>query len=1721
MNIYKRVSTVAIGLVALISCSSVENGRSKVEKKEEVKVNFRYTEKSNKKETEDIVSNINDTSKLSPLTYYDASNFDVSGLSYLYEGEKIRLNKEIKDGVVLESAYAKNPEITIDKNDERYSKYTSNVEGKIRVEDLSTGEKKITFLDQNAIYVTLRDKNGNTRDIRLNEKVEVLKAPELKDGIRYEELKKGQDNGRVSYQVLTNNGGYEDEKDLPESIQKGKASWKTYFKYDKYKDLDDLSGLKRVEIEDSLGNKYTKNVDFGVSLGDYKGKYEEILTDLDKVTLKYNEDGTSVTGGFNPDLVEKLTNYEEKRSDSKSKLEFVTEILDSDKKSVGRHNIVRKILKDGVEIYSKKEEAYVGFPGTTVAVADSSFYNVSPEVEARMIRLQPKGLNAHKEDKDDKFVDLERPHGEEVIGSMIDEVAAGNSNFVRGVILGQDMNALLKLASERKLEITNEETGATTKYTDDQINNVLKTQYVKFIQSIGLSDELIKDKNEKIVNAILAYDKLKEEIKDLSQEEKDAKLKVYYKELLSNFEDIQLLPELEKLKATDLHFKTIVLEQESGGLKSAEVAKYLPRILEEDKNVKAINMSYGSEASYEEYLAIRDMTDEQKQKAVDAYNDPNNPDFRIAIQTWLADNDFGNLSKYEEYYPGDLYIPSMLNYFRNKKDQKITVTDYQKLLDLRMLTLKQALKSTEELNSANRDILMVRAQGNSLNNSGQTQVDLTHFDEKGRKVVYLDGDKKYNNPFTSIPSYLNEIEKENAEKEGKEYKYNHTYRKNMLGVVGLSHKALNAGSRATDDISDQWGLYTGDSAIYNKIRAYVNYQDSYYERLKADLEAVNKNPNKYPKGYKEELEAQISRIDSYRDMDTDVDGRPYLMSFTRAGAAKLWTVAGEGMTTYVKKLTEEEKKYYDEKQKDYPSYLKFDTIGINPFIAGSSFSAPRITAIAGEIGTKFPWMSAQQIKQTILTTAVDDARMKLDPNTNKRTRLGIYGPDENIGWGIANKELAYRGPGRFVRALTLETGNEDFVADIPYGTYEFSNDIAGAFDPLLYMVTRKALTEQEFSILYTTKDLSIEEIVSPSFKDINTATKNIADSLEKQGISRGAYFLSLYNKVDKYMTSLSPEEKELFDDAGLVKKGKGTLVLSGDNTYKDPTVVEEGTLVFRGSSESPFVVHKDGKLKLDMKYSEYLKNALLDDGEEKYVAKIKADVISRGEVYSYSDADRVEGTYRPLEGSKTYIAAIADLQVDNLDLSETSNFDFNVFRKKNMNVFEKPDFLSEEDDQLKPNEAEEIVNKNLDEKEVLKVSKLAKKNLGKVKLGKTTYTDFIDLIVETKEIKNDNENVSLVAKLVRKNKLAPTSLGNRLRNHILEELKVSNEKEKLNTALNNIDWMDKKELNGEILANSQLLGYDLLEKKNLILKDKLELRGKEGKLGVFTEILNETKLNLNKETDKTILTNGIILGGYYTSKYNTTGISLNYTNSILFDYALGLKDITDPLRSDLSAEERAKEEARRSVKELRGNVYGNNVGLSIYNKTEYNKGYLTGILNIDYLTKRAVSKIGDREVKDYESSDLILNANLEGGYKFNVLKDRLDIEPFVGTSIVSYLKGGFSEDREFGYSSDQEVFTKANASIGLRARGYVDDKINIGGYVSYTKYLTDPLLESKVELKEYGFKDKARGVSLEDNVINYGIDGRYRIKEGYELNLSYKGKNIRSQGISLGIKAEW
>jgi SERINE PROTEASE len=111
---------------------------------------------------------------------------------------------------------------------------------------------------------------------------------------------------------------------------------------------------------------------------------------------------------------------------------------------------------------------------------------------------------------------------------------------------------------------------------------------------------------------------------------------------------------------------------------------------------------------------------------------------------------------------------------------------------------------------------------------------------------------------------------------------------------------------------------------------------------------------------------------------------------------------------------------------------------------GSSYAAPRVTMAAALVYEKYPWMTNDQIRQTLFTTT-DKTELTEDPDTLSEAKLRNVTafPDSTYGWGMLNTERALKGPGAFTD-ISKYGDTTIFKANIPAGTESyFDNDIYG------------------------------------------------------------------------------------------------------------------------------------------------------------------------------------------------------------------------------------------------------------------------------------------------------------------------------------------------------------------------------------------------------------------------------------------------------------------------------------------------------------------------------------------------------------------------------------------------------------------------------------------------------------------------------------------------------
>lgn len=258
---------------------------------------------------------------------------------------------------------------------------------------------------------------------------------------------------------------------------------------------------------------------------------------------------------------------------------------------------------------------------------------------------------------------------------------------------------------------------------------------------------------------------------------------------------------------------------------------------------------------------------------------------------------------------------------------------------------------------------------------------------------------------------------------------------------------------------------------------------------------------------------------------TTTDNQLMPATYCKAGLAKWWAMSGPTArpgigTTYV--------------NPNNPDQVT--TTGFN----GTSASDPQITGAFTVLQSRYPSMTAIQVKDVMYTTASHIGENG-QPFTDWTAAEGT--PDVIYGWGMPDLEKGMYGPGQFLDHF-------EYVLDQPLDVW--SNDI-----------TEAGLQQRE------KEDKAWME-----------ATKNGTDTTAGGDYTLGDDMVVLDGNLDFYDNALTPEQAQQFRaeyyakraayiqnkldnnlyKGALIKRGSGTLVMTGENSYTGGTEVKEGKL---------------------------------------------------------------------------------------------------------------------------------------------------------------------------------------------------------------------------------------------------------------------------------------------------------------------------------------------------------------------------------------------------------------------------------------------------------------------------------------------------------------------------------------------------------------------------------
>ncbi len=197
--------------------------------------------------------------------------------------------------------------------------------------------------------------------------------------------------------------------------------------------------------------------------------------------------------------------------------------------------------------------------------------------------------------------------------------------------------------------------------------------------------------------------------------------------------------------------------------------------------------------------------------------------------------------------------------------------------------------------------------------------------------------------------------------------------------------------------------------------------------------------------------------------------------------------------------------------------------------SGTSMSAPHATGALALVMERYPYMNNEQALQVLLTTAT-----QLDGSITDA-------PSTKVGWGVPDLGRAMHGPGQLL-------GPTDYTL------------AAGQGDVWSNAISDKALIQRQ------TEDSAERTAWQQTLKDKGW----------ENGVAANA---SQQDKTDYAVGSArDAAAAQRIYQGSLIKSGAGTLVLTGDNTYRGTTTVNGGLLAVNGSLTSAVTVNDSGTL---------------------------------------------------------------------------------------------------------------------------------------------------------------------------------------------------------------------------------------------------------------------------------------------------------------------------------------------------------------------------------------------------------------------------------------------------------------------------------------------------------------------------------------------------------------
>lgn len=236
-----------------------------------------------------------------------------------------------------------------------------------------------------------------------------------------------------------------------------------------------------------------------------------------------------------------------------------------------------------------------------------------------------------------------------------------------------------------------------------------------------------------------------------------------------------------------------------------------------------------------------------------------------------------------------------------------------------------------------------------------------------------------------------------------------------------------------------------------------------------------------------------------------------IQEFNLAGHSKWWTIAAPSANIYSSYIQLQDNNTYGD-----PIYKS---------AGGTSMAAPHVSGALGVIFSRYPYMTTDQARDVMLTTARQTTLRKgLEGKPLERweTEQGV--PSNVWGWGILDLGKAMFGPGQFLGNVKINLNQNDV----------WSNDISDK------AIKARQVEDQAEAATWTTRKAELQALM-----------QNRAGAIAEE---KAEYQVGLARE-----TARNERAAQGYVGA-LTKNGTGTLTLTGNNSFTGEITVNEGQL---------------------------------------------------------------------------------------------------------------------------------------------------------------------------------------------------------------------------------------------------------------------------------------------------------------------------------------------------------------------------------------------------------------------------------------------------------------------------------------------------------------------------------------------------------------------------------